>query len=99
MRSCKEVSFLLSQSLDRRLPWYTKLSLHMHLLMCSFCRVARRQALAMGQIVRAYGRETASGQNDDQPGLPPEVRERMQQSLREASEKEQTAGAHDHDGA
>lgn len=86
MRSCKDVSFLLSQSLDRPLPWHTMLSLRMHLLMCAFCRVARRQALAMGEIVHAYGRKTAAGEGVDQPGLPDEVRKRIREQMRTAAQ-------------
>ncbi len=85
MRSCKDVSFLLSQSLDRPLPWYTILALRMHLLMCSVCRVARRQALAMGEIVHAYGRKTATGEGVDQPGLPDEARLRIRAQMRAAA--------------
>ena len=87
MRSCKDVSFLLSQSMDRRLPWHTMLSLRMHLMMCSFCRVARRQTLAMGDILHVYGRKTAAGEDEDLPGLPPEARERIQKQIREAATK------------
>ena len=88
MRSCRDVSFLLSQSLDRPLPWHTMLSLRMHLLMCSFCRVARRQTMAMGEILHAYGRKTAAGESKDQPGLPDEARKRIREQVREAATKD-----------
>jgi len=84
VRSCKDVSFLLSRSLDRPLPWTTRLSLRMHLMMCSFCRVARRQTLAMREILNVYGGTAVAGETEDQPGLPDEVRERIKDHVREA---------------
>jgi len=91
LRSCKDVSFLLSQSMDRRLPWHTMLSLRMHLMMCSFCRVARRQTVAMTEIVRHYGRDTAMDEKSDLPGLPPDTREQIKAHVREAAKEKQDA--------
>lgn len=38
MISCKQASLLLSQSLDRRLTWWERLQLRVHLLMCDACK-------------------------------------------------------------
>jgi hypothetical protein len=56
----------------------------MHLLMCSFCRVARRQTMAMREILNVYGGKAVAGGTEDQPGLPHEVRERIKDHVREA---------------
>ena len=35
--TCKEASRLVSQGLDRRLGWYDRLRLHLHLKLCDAC--------------------------------------------------------------
>jgi hypothetical protein len=37
MFSCKEVSQLLSESMDRSLPIYQRMLMRLHLLMCKYC--------------------------------------------------------------
>lgn len=37
MFSCKEVSQLISESMDRSLPFYQRVLIRMHLLMCKYC--------------------------------------------------------------
>ncbi len=38
MLTCKEVSALVSNSLDRRLSWRERLGVRLHLLICKACR-------------------------------------------------------------
>ena len=37
MFSCKDVSQLLSESMDRSLPFYQRVLMRLHLLMCKYC--------------------------------------------------------------
>jgi len=37
MFSCKDVSQLLSESMDRSLPFYQRMLMRLHLLMCKYC--------------------------------------------------------------
>ena len=37
MFSCKDVSQLLSESMDRSLPFYQRMLIRLHLLMCKYC--------------------------------------------------------------
>ena len=37
MYSCKDVSELLSKSMDRSLPFYQRMLMQLHLLMCKYC--------------------------------------------------------------
>lgn len=82
MRSCREVSCLLSESLDHPLPWHVRMGLRMHLLMCGMCRKSRKQILAVRDIVKSY----AQMGSRDAPGLSDAARERMQQKIREANQ-------------
>jgi len=57
MLSCKEVTRLVSQGLDRRLGFGERLRLHIHLAICDGCANFRRQMLcirqAMARLVHA----------------------------------------------
>ena len=37
MYSCKDVSQLLSKSMDRSLPFYQRVLIRLHLFMCKYC--------------------------------------------------------------
>ena len=61
MLKCKEVSYLLSESQDRKLAFYERLHLEMHLAMCQGCRNLKSQRvfirLACKRYVSRGGRE------------------------------------------
>ena len=81
MLSCKEVSRLVSESLDRELSWRQRLSLRMHLLMCSLCSRFRRQMLFLSDAAHAFA---AAGEANALPAhirLSPEARQRIKQAL------------------
>ena len=50
--SCKEVSHLVSQGLDRRLGFGERLRLRAHLAICNGCRNFRRQLEFLRTAVR-----------------------------------------------
>lgn len=54
MMSCKEVSKLLSQARERRLGWWERFRLSLHLMMCSGCANFRRQLDFIGAAMRRY---------------------------------------------
>ncbi|MBI1195811.1 MAG: zf-HC2 domain-containing protein [Gammaproteobacteria bacterium] len=57
MPSCKEVSELVSQSLDRKLSLRERASVRLHLMMCHMCAAYRRQIEFMHDAVRRLGRQ------------------------------------------
>ena len=80
MYSCKEISRLASEALDRKLPLRQRLGLRLHVAMCRFCSEYRRQLLLLREIVQGYGareEERLLAVN-----LSPEARERMKALLR-----------------
>jgi hypothetical protein len=81
MLSCKEISELVSDSLDRDLPWYQRLQVRVHLLMCRLCSRFRRHLLLLRQAARQLPLEDAA-----EPGasLSPEARERIKRAIRNA---------------
>ena len=54
MRTCKEVSELLSQSQERALGPAERLSVRLHLLVCRGCSNFRAQLAFMREAMRRY---------------------------------------------
>ncbi len=80
MFSCKEVTQLVSKSLDRKLPFYRRFLIRMHLYMCKYCFRFDKQL----HIMRAISRDQTlqDGTLDQSVALPPETCERIKQSIR-----------------
>ena len=82
MLSCKDVTRLLSESMDHSLPLGKRIGVRLHLLMCRFCARYERQLLLIRETVR---RIVAS---EEKPGESPgetlseESKERIRKSLR-----------------
>ena len=58
--SCKEVTELLSQSIERRLSLRETLRLRMHLLVCDACARFKRQMEFLHAAARAYAQRGMS---------------------------------------
>jgi len=52
MLSCKDVTKLVSESMDRSLPFGKRIGVRLHLLMCKFCARYERQLLLIRETVR-----------------------------------------------
>ena len=82
MRSCKDVTQLLSEAMDRSLPLGKRIGVRFHLLICKFCARYERQLLLIRETVRRLvATEEKSG---EPPGetLSKEAKERIRNSLR-----------------
>lgn len=78
MLSCKDVTRLISESMDRSLPAGKRFGVRMHLLICRFCARYRRQLL----LIRDAARRIASAEGAFPEGaLSAEARERIRRSL------------------
>ena len=60
MLSCKEATRMCSESLDRRLNLRERLTLKMHLMMCSGCTNYDRQMAYLRAIARRYAQGEAA---------------------------------------
>lgn len=82
MLSCKDVTELISRSMDTSLPIGKRIGVRVHLLMCRFCARYERQLLLIRETLR---RLVAA---EEQPGgaagetLSEEAREHIRKSLR-----------------
>lgn len=82
MLSCKEVSQLVSESLDRDLPFWQRLQVRMHLLMCRFCSRFRKQILFLRDAARHFVMASEDTGTAVSPGLSAEACDRIKRSLK-----------------
>ncbi len=50
--NCKDVSSLISRSLDKKLPISTRLGIKFHLMMCKLCRRYEKQLLTLHEAFK-----------------------------------------------
>ncbi len=82
MLSCRDVTQLLSQSMDTSLPIGKRIGVRFHLLMCKFCARYERQLLLIRETVRRFvATEEKPGETPGET-LSEEARERIRKSLR-----------------
>lgn len=81
MLTCKDVSKLVSESLEHELPFRQQIGMRIHLMMCSLCRKYKRQTLLLRELFRRMAR-FEEGQPDSRQHLPEATRERIKQTLR-----------------
>jgi len=81
MLSCKDVTRLLSESMDRSLPLGKRVGVRFHLLICKFCARYERQLLLIRETVRRL--VAAEDRPGESPGetLSAEARERIRKAL------------------
>ncbi len=81
MLNCRQITRLVSQSMDTRLPWYQRLAVRIHLLYCVWCR---RYAAQVRFLRKAARKLTAEGNASSALKLPKEAKEQMRKRLQEA---------------
>jgi len=82
MLTCKGVSQLVSDSLERKLLLWQRVQVRMHLLMCRFCSRFRKQTLFLRDAARHYLMAVEETETATSAGLSPEARVRIKQSLK-----------------
>jgi predicted anti-sigma-YlaC factor YlaD len=81
MLTCKGATQLISDGLDRKLPWWRRMGLRVHVMMCAACRAYRRQVIAIDALVRdRYGPDPSI---EPIQSLSDERRERIKAALRD----------------
>ena len=80
MFNCKEVTYMVSESLDRELPFLQRMGIRMHLFMCKFCSRFRKQLLLFTKVSQVLS--TYLAQFEPSGTLSPEARARIKQTMR-----------------
>ncbi len=79
---CEEVSRLVSQNLDERLPWSRRLGMRIHTMMCHWCRRHSRQQSLIQRLIRRRGPdELPSG-----AGMSSQAKDRIERLLSDAGD-------------
>ena len=76
---CRDVTKLVSESMDRTLPLSTRIQLQLHYWICQACAQYRRQLLALRQAMHRSASETHA-QADVQ--LPSAAKAQLKEALR-----------------
>ena len=86
MLSCKDVSKLVSESLDRKLSLWQRLNLWMHLGMCRLCWVFRKDLVYLHDLAREQALEIEhDAAEESDVKLSDESRDRMKRLLESQS--------------
>ena len=79
MLTCKEATRLVSEAQDRRLGWFERVGLGIHLLICVWCRRYARQIRFLTRALRAG---TAIASASPVARLDDTARSRIKESLK-----------------
>jgi hypothetical protein len=87
MLSCKEISKLESDSMDRRLGFLEWLKIRLHLLYCKACRNFHAQLDFLRTAAKNYGSRDVAD-SPDAKMLPVAAKERIRQAISEKHKNE-----------
>ena len=81
MFNCKEVSKMVSESMDRKFPLHHRILMTVHLFMCRYCNRFKKQLLILRNAVECEDiHEENLGRS---PSLSKETHERIKQAMRD----------------
>ncbi|MEE4363079.1 MAG: hypothetical protein V2J08_04050 [Desulfotignum sp.] len=72
---CKDVSQLISRSMDENMPLRIRMGIRFHLMMCSLCRNYKKQLWIIRKAVEKLDRMESF--HDNPMRLPDQVREKL----------------------
>lgn len=78
MPSCRDISQLVSDGMDRNLPLRKRLSIRLHVSMCGFCRCYEKQLHLLHESVGHYADPDA---NVVEKSLSPAAKEKLEKAL------------------
>lgn len=86
MLRCREVSKLVSESMERDLPLGERLAVRMHLIMCRLCSGFARQLQMLRRAAREHPERLGPDESAPESRLPEAARERIKAALRNDDE-------------
>jgi predicted anti-sigma-YlaC factor YlaD len=81
MMSCQEVSRLLSESMERKLSFWERVGLWLHLGMCKLCRGFSEDLRRLRDAARQHAEAIENDMSGSDAILSQETRERMKRIL------------------
>ena len=79
--TCQDMSRLLSDAMDRSLPWHTRLRMRLHLRVCILCRQYQQQLTLLRNVLRKSDTKLHEADRVNAPALSPEAKARIQRAL------------------
>ena len=83
MLSCKEAARLVSEGLDRKLPFWRRVSLRFHVVMCRGCSRYKRQITALNKLIADHYREASPAEVSEH--VSQDAVQHIKSSLRQAT--------------
>ena len=88
MLSCKDMTKLISDSLESKITLLQRMELRLHIMMCGMCRKFRRNAIALSMLVRRDNISSGSLANSaivspDSETLSSSAKERISSAIRQ----------------
>ena len=80
MFRCKDVSQKVSRSMDIQLPYFHRIAIEMHLMMCQYCARFRRQLIMLREMSRHIDSDRPKTETSNK--LSRASKERIKNSLR-----------------
>ena len=81
MLRCREISKLVSESMEQKPPLRARMQLWMHLAMCRWCLNFARHVRLLHTALRAHPERLVADDSDTAPALSPQARERIKSLL------------------
>ncbi|QDS86147.1 hypothetical protein EC9_03060 [Rosistilla ulvae] len=81
MFSCKEISKLVSESLETKLTFRQRVELWMHLRLCRLCAAFRRDTVALHRRTQQHVAELDNDRSVAKAKLSSEARQRIKQAI------------------
>jgi hypothetical protein len=85
MLRCREISELVSQSMERDLPLRRRLEVRMHLMMCRMCAGFARQMRLLRRAARENPDRLGPDESSPEARLSEEARERIKATLHDSN--------------
>ena len=82
MPSCKDISALISQGMDRNLPLQKRISIRLHVSMCGLCRRYEKQLHLIREGVSHYADPEV---NAVEKSLSPAAKEKLEKALEDST--------------
>ncbi len=81
MLRCREISKLVSESMEHKLPLRVRMQMWMHLAMCRWCLGFAHNVRSLRSAVREYPDRLLADDADSTASLSPQTRERIKSLL------------------
>jgi len=82
---CREITQLISESMDRKLTLRERITMRLHLKICVLCGRYLKQLMYVREAVHHHAAHLENGASPEPPSLSEEARERLKRALSDNS--------------